>query len=124
MFPPIKTPLFFFNRSTASLTPPLLKPILLIIAESSFSLNNRFFGFPSCPTGVRVPISIKPKPKFDNSSYNLASLSKPAANPTGFLNLSPKTSVSNRLSSTKYKDLEIDAKPGILESERINEKVK
>ncbi len=97
MFPPIKTPLFFFNRSTASKTPPLLNPILLIIAWSFFKRNNLFLGLPSWPLGVNVPISIKPKPKLESSLYNFASLSKPAAKPTGFLNFNPKTSVSNCL---------------------------
>ena len=81
-------------------------------------------GFPSCATGVNVPISIKPNPKFDSSPYNLASLSKPAAKPTGFGNFSPKTSVSRRLSFTKYNDLNSDEKPGTFERFRINEKVK
>ena len=124
MFPPIKTPLFFFKRATASWTPPLLNPIRLIMALSSFKRNNRFLGLPSCPFGVRVPISIKPNPKSDSSRYNLASLSKPAAKPTGFLNFKPKTSVSNLLSLTSYKNLKSQVKPGILDKNRISEKVK
>jgi hypothetical protein len=54
------------------------------MAESSFK-RNRFFGLPSWPFGVSVPISIKPKPKLDSSLYKIASLSNPAS-PTGFLN--------------------------------------
>ena len=95
-----------------------------MIALSSFKRNKRFFGFPSCAFGVSVPISIKPKPKLDNSLYKTAFLSKPAAKPTGFLNFSPKTSVSKRLSLTSNKARKIPDKPGILETIRIKEKVK
>jgi hypothetical protein len=56
--------------------------------------------------------------------YKTAFLSKPAANPTGFGNFNPKTSVSNRLSFTKYNDLKREENPGILDKNRINEKVK
>lgn len=66
-----------------------------MIAWSSFNLNNRFLSFPGWGFGVTVPTSIKPNPKEDNSLYNLASLSKPAARPTGFLNVNPKTSLSS-----------------------------
>ncbi|MDA9679473.1 dihydroorotate dehydrogenase (quinone), partial [Flavobacteriaceae bacterium] len=45
--------------------------------------------------GVSVPISINPKPKLDSSLYSLASLSKPAAKPTGFLKRMPKSSFSS-----------------------------
>jgi len=51
---------------------------------SSLSLNSLCFGFPTCPFGVTVPISIKPKPKFESSLYSTAFLSNPAAKPTGF----------------------------------------
>ena len=61
----------------------------LIIASSLGNLNNLGFGFPSCGFGVNVPISINPKPKADNSLYNFASLSKPAAKPIGLGKLSP-----------------------------------
>src|SRR5690606_41879466 len=57
MLPPIRTcplPLgFFLRRSTASATPPLLKPIRLISPPSSLSLNSLFLGFPSCGFGDR-----------------------------------------------------------------------
>jgi hypothetical protein len=38
---------------------------------------------------------MKPNPKLDSSLNNLASLSKPAANPIGFLNLIPNNSLSS-----------------------------
>ena len=92
MLPPINTPLFFLSLSTAAATPSLLNPIRLIIPLSSISRKSRFLGFPGCGLGVMVPISIKPKPKLDSSWYKVASLSKPAANPIGFLKCNPKTS--------------------------------
>ena len=66
----------------------------LIIPLSSLSLKRRGFGLPSCGLGVTVPISIKPKPKLASSLYSLASLSKPAARPTGLGKRIPKTSRS------------------------------
>ena len=113
ILPPIKIPLFFFNLDTAASTPSLLNPILLIIASSFIKRNILFFGFPSCGNGVNVPISIKPKPKFVNSLYNLASLSKPAANPTGFVKFNPKTFLSRRLSFKTKKCFKNLSTPGI-----------
>ena len=69
------------------------------MALSFFNLKSLFLGFPSCAFGVNVPISINPNPKLLSSLNNLASLSKPAAKPTGFLNFNPKSSFSNVLSS-------------------------
>ena len=89
-----------------------------MIALFDFRRNKRFFGFPSCGFGVKVPISIKPNPKLESSLYSFASLSKPAANPTGFLNFKPKTSVSKRLSFTSNNDLQILKKKGILEKKK------
>ena len=71
-----------------------------MIALSSINLNNLGFSFPGCPTGVSVPISIKPNPIQANSSMSFASLSKPAANPTGFGNFSPNNSRSSLESLT------------------------
>ena len=65
------------------------------MALSSFKRNNLFLGFPICPFGVTVPISIKPNPKLDSSLKRSAFLSKPAARPTGLGNLIPNTSRSN-----------------------------
>jgi hypothetical protein len=66
----------------------LIKPL------SSGKRNNRGLSLPGCGLGVSVPISIKPKPKAESSSNSIASLSKPAARPTGLGNLIPKTSRS------------------------------
>ena len=63
------------------------------MALSSLSLNNLFFGFPSCGFGVTVPISINPNPNFSNSEMCVAFLSKPAAIPTGFGKVKPKSSL-------------------------------
>ena len=59
--------LLFFKFSAITLTPLLLKPSLLIKDLSSTSLKILFFGFPGWGKGVTVPISINPKPKFENS---------------------------------------------------------
>jgi len=42
-----------------------------MMALSALNLNKRGFGFPSWGFGVNVPISTKPKPKFENSLNNL-----------------------------------------------------
>ena len=69
--------------------PLLLKPILLIKASSSGSLNNRGLGLPVCGFGVIVPTSTKPKPKDRVALKTSAFLSKPAANPMGEANSIP-----------------------------------
>src|SRR5690606_580518 len=68
-----------------------------------------------CGLGVTVPISIKPNPKLVISAIYSAFLSKPAAKPTGFLNLRPKTSRSKRGSSTVYIAFNNCLAPQILE---------
>ena len=70
---------------------------------SFFNLKSLGFGFPSCARGVTVPISTKPKPKVFNPSKISASLSKPAANPTGLSKFKPKTVFSNDLFLTVKK---------------------
>jgi hypothetical protein len=65
------------------------------------SLNNLFLALPGWGLGVKVPISMKPNPKSLSSLYNLASLSNPAASPTGLLNFNPKTSRSMFLLSSE-----------------------
>ena len=47
--------------------------------------------FPFCGLGVTVPISIKPNPNFSNSEIWVAFLSNPAAIPTGFSKVKPKS---------------------------------
>ena len=91
----------------------LLNPMRLINPASIGKRNIRGFGLPSCANGVMVPISMKPNPKFESSLYNLASLSKPAAKPTGFGNFIPKTVRSNRLSFFTNIQRIIDFMPGI-----------
>ena len=59
-----------------------------------------------------------------NSLYNTAFLSNPAANPTGFLKVSPNRLRSNRWSSITYKLLKIHVNPGIFVVICINENVK
>ena len=65
------------------------------MALSFLSLNNLGFGFPIWGNGVTVPISTKPKPKEPSSSNKVASLSKPAASPTGLGNFKPNKFLSN-----------------------------
>jgi hypothetical protein len=88
-------PFLFLNRSTAASTPSLLNPMRLIKPLSSGKRNKRGLSFPGWALGVSVPISIKPKPNAESSSNIFASLSKPAASPTGFGNFIPKTSRSS-----------------------------
>ena len=61
------------------------------MALSSFNLNNLFLGLPCWGFGVTVPISIKPNPNFSNSEICVAFLSNPAAIPTGFSKVRPKS---------------------------------
>ena len=124
IFPPMSIVLFFLSRLTASSTPSLLKPIRLIMAWSSLRRNNLFLGFPACPFGVSVPISINPNPKLDNCLYKTAFLSKPAARPTGLGNFKPNTSLSKLGCSTLYKLLIIRGTPGIAERNLIIKKEK
>ena len=96
MLPPIIIfDFFLLNLETTASTPSLLKPILFITAWSFFNLKSLGFGFPSCARGVTVPISTKPKPKVSNPSKISASLSNPAANPTGLSKFKPNTVLFN-----------------------------
>ena len=74
--------------------------------------------------GVKVPISINPKPSIAISSISLASLSKPAASPTGFLNFNPKTSRSKLGSSNWKVDLTNNLIIGRLKVNLVKSKVK
>ena len=67
----------------------------LMTALSSESRNNRGFGLPDCGLGVSVPTSTKPNPRLSICSNTSASLSKPAAKPTGLRKSSPATRVSS-----------------------------
>jgi hypothetical protein len=75
----------------------------LIIALSFSNLNNLFFGFPICGSGVIVPTSTKPNPKLLNSLICAAFLSNPAATPTGFLKFNPNNCFSSFGSSRDKK---------------------
>src|SRR6185312_10319908 len=79
------------RRVTTAGSPPLLKPRRLTSAASSPRRNRRGRGLPGCGRGVTVPISTKPKPKRSIASGTSASLSKPAASPTGFGNSRPQS---------------------------------
>ncbi len=70
----------------------------LINPSSSVMRNKRGLGLPICGFGVSVPISINPNPKLANSLNHRASLSNPAAKPTGFLKVNPNSFRSKRLS--------------------------
>ena len=78
------------SRPAIASTPWLLKPIRLISALCSFSLNSLGFGLPGCGFGVTVPTSTKPKPTLASPSTAWASLSKPAARPMGLASSRPK----------------------------------
>src|SRR6266404_161099 len=51
----------------------------------------RGFGFPGWAFAVTVPISTKPKPSAAQAGIATPFLSKPAASPTGFGKVRPKT---------------------------------
>ncbi len=73
----------------------ILKSVhLLITALSSGNLNTLGLSLPSCGSGVTDPTSTNPKPIFNNPSTASPCLSKPAAMPTGFLNVRPQSLIS------------------------------
>ena len=80
---------------------------------SFLSLNSLGFGFPDCARGVTVPISTKPKPKVSSPSKISASLSKPAANPTGLSKFKPNTVLSKDLFLVIKKCFQNDNDEGI-----------
>ena len=88
-----------FARYASSLVragpcPSELKPYLLITAPCSRSLNTLGFGFPGCGFGVTLPISTKPKPMDSSAGNALASLSNPAAKPSGLVKRKPQASTA------------------------------
>lgn len=72
------------------------------MALSLGSLKQRGWGLPSWGLGVREPISMKENPKFARSLYISPFLSNPAARPTGFLNVIPKSSRSSPFVPGEY----------------------
>ena len=86
--------LFFLILDNTFSDPELLKPNLLISASSSSNRNTLGFSFPNCLRGVTVPTSTNPNPKLKMELYTSASLSKPAAIPTGLGIFFPKISIS------------------------------
>ena len=82
------------SRAAAVAAPPLLNPMRLITARSSANRNSRGFGLPACGCGVMEPTSAKPKPRPSTPSGTSASLSKPAASPSGLGKRSPATSTA------------------------------
>ena len=70
-----------------------------MMARSRRSRNTRGEGLPSCGTGVTVPISAKPQPSCRMASGTRASLSKPAAIPTGLGNVKPANVTPSAASS-------------------------
>jgi hypothetical protein len=71
--------------------------IRLIMAESSFKRNNRFFGLPSWPFGKRTYF-YKTKTKIGQFFIQNSVFIKSMQVLLDFLNFNPNTSVSNRLS--------------------------
>ena len=89
------------------LRPSLLNPIRFISACAEVSRNMRGRGFPDCGNGVTVPSSRNPKPSAASPSTAFASLSSPAARPTGLGNERPIASTGiegsgPRQASTTY----------------------
>ena len=89
------------------LRPPLLNPMRLTSACAEVIRNIRGRGFPDCGNGVTVPSSRNPKPSAASPSTAFASLSSPAARPTGLENERPIASTGiegsgPRQVSTRY----------------------
>ena len=74
--------------------PKLLNPNLFISAWSSTKRKTLGLGFPYWARGVTVPTSTKPNPSLNKELYTSASLSKPAAIPTGLGIFFPNISIS------------------------------
>src|SRR3569833_1435423 len=77
------------SRSAAARAPWLMNPIRMLSARSLGRRNSRGRGLPGCARAVTVPISTKPKPNAPSASYASASLSNPAARPSGLGRSSP-----------------------------------
>jgi hypothetical protein len=71
------------SRAATTAAPWLLKPIRLINARSAGNRNSRGLGFPDCGSAVTVPTSTNAKPRAPRAHSPTASLSKPAASPSG-----------------------------------------
>ena len=71
------------SRAAAAAAPWLLKPIRLISARSRGRRNIRGFGLPGCGCAVTVPTSTNANPSMPSASGPRASLSNPAARPSG-----------------------------------------
>src|SRR5579872_1691328 len=77
------------SRAAAAAAPSLLNPIRLISARSAGNRNIRGRGFPGWARAVTVPTSTNPKPRAPSPDVARASLSNPAASPSGPGNSSP-----------------------------------
>ena len=71
------------SRAEAAAAPWLLKPIRLTSARSTGSRISRGFGLPGCGSAVNVPTSTNANPRAPRARTPTASLSKPAAKPSG-----------------------------------------
>ena len=69
--------------AAAAAAPALLKPIRFTTARSAGSRNIRGRGLPGCARAVTVPTSTNAKPSAPSASAPRASLSNPAASPSG-----------------------------------------
>ena len=86
--------------AAAASSPLLGKPMAFRSDSSAVSRTNRGWGLPRRGSRVTVPQTTYPKPRAASEGRRRQSLSKPAANPTGFRNFTPHHSVSSRESST------------------------
>ena len=77
------------SRAAAARAPALLNPIRLTSARSALSRNIRGGGFPGWACAVTVPTSTNPNPSAPSPRVARASLSNPAASPSGPGNSSP-----------------------------------
>jgi hypothetical protein len=85
MFTPVTGPVRLRPRSVAAAAaaPALLNPILFTSARSAVSRNILGLSLPGCARAVTVPTSTNPNPSAPSPRVARASLSNPAASPTG-----------------------------------------
>ena len=101
------------RRAATADAPGLGKPIRLSSARSRSTRKTRGGGLPGCGWAVTVPTSTKPKPSRPSPSKQLASLSSPAATPSGLGKLRPSASTRSTGSRVASSRRSRTAQPGI-----------
>ena len=110
------------SPAAAAIAPALLNPILLTSARSAASRNIRGLGFPGCARAVTVPTSTNPNPSAASPRVPRASLSNPAASPSGPGNSSPSARTRSTGSRGPSHRSSSHAAPGTRATPRISPK--